>query len=151
MAEPPNFTTTSMPLRDRHNFRRRSVSMVGISVRRRSSEVRVANRMARRQQRFGCRVRLKHAQKGNWVGESANIESKIGILVKFVGLNMNRTRKMNPIRGDSRESNSGPLAPEARIIPLDHYPDLTSVAPPPNYIGSASTGRARLRFGRATI
>ena len=45
MAEPPNFTTTSMPLRDRHNFRRRSVSMVGISVRRRSSEVRVANRM----------------------------------------------------------------------------------------------------------
>ena len=83
MAEPPNFTTTSMQLRDRHNFRRRSVSMVGISVRRRSSEVRVANRMARRQQRFGCRVRLKHAQKGNWVGESANIESKIGILVKF--------------------------------------------------------------------
>ena len=83
MAEPPNFTTTSMPLRDLHNFRRRSVSMVGISVRRRSSEVRVANRMARRQQRFGCRVRLKHAQKGNWMGESANIESKIGILVKF--------------------------------------------------------------------
>ena len=83
MAEPPNFTTTSMQLRDRHNFRRRSVSMVGISVRRRSSEVRVANRMARRQQRFGCRVRLKHAQKGNWMGESAKIESKIGILVKF--------------------------------------------------------------------
>ena len=25
--------------------------------------------------------------------------------------------------GDSRESNSGPLAPEARIIPLDHYPN----------------------------
>ena len=72
-----------MQLRDRHNFRRRSVSMVGISVRRSSSEVRVANRMARRQQRFGCRVSLKHAQKGNWMGESANIESKIGILVKF--------------------------------------------------------------------
>jgi hypothetical protein len=83
MAEPPNFTTTSMQLRDRHNFRRRSVSMVGISVRRRSSEVRVANRMARRQQRFGCRVRLKHAQKGNWMSDSAKIESKIGILVKF--------------------------------------------------------------------
>ena len=48
---------------------------------------------------------------------------------EILGLNMNRTRKMNPIRGDSRESNSGPLAPEARIIPLDHYPDLTSVAP----------------------
>ena len=63
MAEPPNFTTTSMQLRDRHNFRRRSVSMVGISVRRRSSEVRVANRMARRQQRFGCRVRQNTLRK----------------------------------------------------------------------------------------
>ena len=28
--------------------------------------------------------------------------------------------------GDSRESNSGPLAPEARIIPLDHYPMYTA-------------------------
>ena len=53
---------------------------------------------------------------------------------------------MNPIRGDSRESNSGPLAPEARIIPLDHYPDLTSMAPTPDYIGSASTGRALLNL-----
>ena len=24
--------------------------------------------------------------------------------------------------GDSRESNPGPLAPKARIMPLDHYP-----------------------------
>ena len=42
---------------------------------------------------------------------------------EILGVNMNRTPKMNPIRGDSRESNSGPLAPEARIIPLDHYPN----------------------------
>merc|ERR1712138_44214 len=83
MAEPPNFTTTSMPLRDRHNFRRRSVSMVGISVRRRSSEVRVANRMARRQQRFGCRVRQNTLRKAIEFTDSPKMESKIGILVKF--------------------------------------------------------------------
>ena len=33
-----------------------------------------------------------------------------------------RTRKHRKRHGDSRESNPGPLAPEARIIPLDHYP-----------------------------
>ena len=34
----------------------------------------------------------------------------------------NRPRKIKSVAGDVRESNPGPLAPKARIIPLDQHP-----------------------------
>ena len=38
-----------------------------------------------------------------------------------------KRKKKNEKRGAFRESNSGPLAPKARIIPLDQMPNFTKV------------------------
>jgi len=42
----------------------------------------------------------------------------------IVNININNTTLKKYFRGDNRESNPGPSAPKAEIIPLDYYPLL---------------------------
>ena len=45
-------------------------------------------------------------------------------MFRFATLEALRHKRMCiPCEGEHRESNPGPLAPEARILPLDHVPD----------------------------
>ena len=53
----------------------------------------------------------------------------------------NQPRKIKSVAGDVRESNPGPLAPKARIIPLDQHPLTDDVLA--TYLAAVPCARAR--------
>ena len=67
-------------------------------------------------------------------GFQAYIYKERNDLLQICGSSLSYLLKNLEKRGLDRDLNPGPLAPEARIIPLDHRADVNTLVPDPNLV-----------------